>query len=193
MSECDARLGSAAELTRLIEQDLEGTHDLAAMLYSQLRQMAATYFGQQAGNHTLQPTAVVHEAFVRLAGGEEPSFEGRRHFLCVASKAMRHVLVDHARRKKSDKRGGDWRRVTLEGIGTGERGMAFDAGDVGEALDRLDTLSERQAQIVELRFFGGLRVEDIAALLGVSERTIRNEWRVARAWLRTELDGEPGA
>ena len=162
-----------------------GSH--AEDLYEQLRGLARSFLGARRDSHTLQPTAVVHEAYVRVAGAEELSVQDRGHFFCLAARAMRHVLADHARSRRSLKRGGDWERVTLSGIGTSGAARAFDVADVADALDKLETLSERQARIVELRFFGGVPVDDIAGLLGVSDRTIRNEWRVARAWLKNEL------
>lgn len=161
---------------------------LMRAVYDQLRGLASAYLSHRPGVHTLQPTAVVHEAFIRLVGNEELTVESRGHFFSVAAKAMRFVLADHARRTRTEKRGGDWQQVTLSGIGTDGVDMAFDAADISEALEKLEGLSRRQAQIVELRFFGGMLVEEISNLIEVSERTVRNEWRVARAWLRNELD-----
>ncbi len=180
----------AKDFTRLLSP---GASDadvrmLMRTVYDQLRGLASSYLGQRQGSHTLQPTAVVHEAFIRLVGNETLEVESRSHFFRIAAKAMRYVLADHARRTRSEKRGGEWQQVTLSGIGTDGADMAFDAADISEALEKLEGLSERQAQIVELRFFGGMLVDEIVTLLDISERTVRNEWRVARAWLRSELD-----
>ncbi|MEM1329892.1 MAG: ECF-type sigma factor [Planctomycetota bacterium] len=163
-----------------------------AALYADLRALAGSMMGRDARSHTLQPTAVVHEAFARITPGQrEGRFESREHFIAFTAKAMRSVLVDHARRKNAEKRGGDRRRVTLDGLGTGGATAEFDAADVSDALDRLEALAPRQARIVELCFFGGLTQEQAATLLNVSDRTVRNEWRVARAWIKAELTGTP--
>ena len=135
---------------------------------------------------SLQPTALVHEAFLRLADRDRESFDNELHFVRTAAKLMRHVLVDYARAKRADKRGGGWGRVTLDGM-CGDDQQAFDAVDISEALDKLEKISPRQARLVEFRFFGGMTTEAIAEALDVSERTVRNDWRFARAWLRAQL------
>lgn len=161
--------------------------ELIRAVYEELRRLARSYLGTDRARHTLQPTAIVHEAFLRLSKSADLEIESRTHFFRIAAKSMRHVLSDYARSKNAEKRGGDWNRVTLSGIGTSGNALDFDAADIHNALKSLEDLSKRQAEIVELRFFGGLKVEEIADLLDVSDRTIRNEWRAARAWLRSEL------
>ncbi|MFG0245898.1 MAG: ECF-type sigma factor [Phycisphaerales bacterium JB052] len=168
----------------------DATHqpELIRAVYEELRRLASSYLGTDRARHTLQPTAIVHEAFLRLSKSAELEIQSRSHFFRVAAKSMRHVLSDYARSKNTEKRGGDWNRVTLSGIGTSGSTQEYDAADIHKALRSLENLSERQAEIVELRFFGGLKVEEIADLLNVSDRTVRNEWRAARAWLRSELN-----
>lgn len=167
---------------------------LEPAVYAQLRALAATYLSGQADRHTLQPTALVHEAFVRLLGSASLSFESRAHFFAIAAQAMRRVLVDHLRRQKAEKRGADWGRVTLSGISVegAEAEAEFDASDIDAALQELAELNERQARIVELRFYGGLTVEQIALVLGVGKRTVDSDWRFARAWLRGRLERDAG-
>lgn len=183
------------DATRLIGQlgDAEGSaaRRLLPLVYKELRALAQSYFDHQRPDHTLQPTAVVHEAFVRLVGNTQIAWEGRSHFLAVAAKAMRNVLADHARRKWSAKRGGDWERITLSDIGSSGSNHSFDVCNLDGALEDLETLNERHARIVELRFFGGLTVPQVGLVLDVTERTVRREWRLARAWLRERLaEGE---
>lgn len=165
---------------------------LEPAVYAQLRALAATYLSGQADRHTLQPTALVHEAFVRLLGSASLSFESRAHFFAIAAQAMRRVLVDHLRRQKAEKRGADWGRVTLSGISAEEPQAEFDASDIDAALRELAELNDRQARIVELRFYGGLTVEQIALVLGVGKRTVDSDWRFARAWLRGRLERGAG-
>jgi len=163
---------------------------LLPLVYADLRAQAEAYFRSQRDNHTLQPTALVHEAYLRLMGNADLEWEGRSHFLAVAAMAMRNVLADHARRRRAEKRGGAWDRVTLTGLGSDAGERAIDALDLDEALQALARIDERQARIVELRFYGGLTVEEVAHVLEVSSRTIALDWRMARAWLRNRLDGE---
>ncbi|MFI4855547.1 MAG: ECF-type sigma factor [Phycisphaerales bacterium JB065] len=154
--------------------------------YATLRALAGAQFRAQGSDHTLQPTALVHEAFVRLARADATMPVDREHLLALASRAMRQVLVDHARKKAALKRGGDaGHRVTLSGIGTQSE---WDVLEIHDALTRLAELDSRQARIVELRFFGGLSVEQTAAALAVSERTVYLDWQMAKAWLWSELN-----
>jgi len=166
----------------------EDQQELIRAVYVELRRLASSYLGADTARHTLQPTAIVHEAFLRLSNNADLKFESRTHFFRIAARSMRHVLSDYARAKNTEKRGGDWKRVTLSGIGTSGDALDYDASSIHVALKSLEQQSERQAEIVELRFFGGLRIEEIADLLDVSDRTVRNEWRAARAWLRSELN-----
>lgn len=160
-----------------------------AEAYAELRALAGAHFRRQPGAHTLQPTALVNEVYLRLAGSGGAAPTDRGHLLALASRAMRQVLIDHARRKKADKRGGDdpRRRVTLSGIDADA--AEWDVLELHEAIERLEELDARQARIVELRFFGGLTVGQVAELLEVSERTVYLDWQMARSWLWAELGG----
>ncbi len=183
---------SSSELTRLIADARQGgreaTDRLLAVVYKELRALAQSYFAQQRGNHTLQPTALVHEAYLRLVRNAAIEWDGRSHFFAVAARAMRNVLADHARSRRAAKRGGDWGEVALTGYGSDGSDRIFDALDVDEALQELAQLNERHAQIVELRFFGGMTVAEAANVLEISERTAAGEWQLARAWLRRALE-----
>lgn len=185
----DERRHEATQLVAAMNAGDQSARDaLLPLLYADLRAQAMAYFRSQRANHTLQPTALVHEAFIRILGDEKIAWEGRSHFLAVGAKAMRNVLADHARRRRTEKRGGAWERVTLTGLGSDGGDRRIDALDLDEAIDALATLNERQARIVELRFYGGLTVEEVALVLEVSTRTIELDWRMARAWLRNRLD-----
>jgi RNA polymerase sigma factor (TIGR02999 family) len=186
------------DLTRVLAEldagHAEARDRLWPLVYDELHGLAQQAMARERRDHTLQSTALVNEAFVRLVGRETVGFAGRTHFFATAAKVMRHILVDHARAHRAEKRGGDRGRISLTGFA--EEGAAAppgaDAVDVlalDEALNELAVLSQRQAQVVELRFFGGMDVEQTAAALGVSERTVKGDWRVARAWLARRLDG----
>jgi RNA polymerase sigma factor (TIGR02999 family) len=139
--------------------------------------------------HTLQTTALVNEAFLRLLGGPPVVWESRTHFFAVASTAMRRILVDYARNRDADKRGGEWQRVDLEEPAVVGRDDLAQVIAIDQALTRLASFDPRQARIVELRFFVGLTEEEIAEQLQLSPRTVKRDWRVARAWLQAELAG----
>ena len=165
--------------------------DLDALLYGELRALAADFLRRERSDHTLQPTALVHEAWMRLSVQDESRWGSRAHFFALAAQAMRRVLIDHARRKRADKRGGGARRITLARDVT----PPGDSSDVDllaldDALDRLAELDARQARVVELRYFAGLTVDEVAEALGVSPRTVAGEWRLARAWLSQRLAGQ---
>ena len=185
-------MASAGEVTRLLEQasagDAAARATLFDVLYRELRRLAESVMRAERANHTLQPTALVHEAFLKLAGNEG-RFESRAHFLGVAAAAMRRVLVDHARGRNAQKRGSGATLVTVNDLDDLPRQAPDDIDLVvlDDALSRLTALDSRQGQIVELRFFGGLSVEETAAVVGVSERTIKREWQTSRAWLRREI------
>ncbi|MEM6314880.1 MAG: ECF-type sigma factor [Planctomycetota bacterium] len=167
-------------------ESADGHATLFDQVYADLRRLAAQYMRRQDRSHTLQPTALVHEAYLKVAGSDA-AFNDREHFLAVAATAMRQILVSHARGKSADKRGGDWQRVTLDGAVAGMREGGVDPLDLDDALTRLAKLSERQARVAELRLYGGLDVTESATALGVSASTIKAEWSVARAWLKREL------
>ncbi|HMQ15372.1 MAG TPA: ECF-type sigma factor, partial [Phycisphaerae bacterium] len=142
--------------------------------------------------HTLQATALVHEAYLRLVSQSDPRWEGRVHFFAVAARMLRRILVDYARGRNADKRGGGAARLTLvDGVEPGEAGHEpLDLLALDEALDELEGCDERQSRVVELRFFAGLDVDETAQALGVSPRTVKDDWRFAKAWLRTRLSGD---
>lgn len=161
---------------------------LIPLIYDELRVLAEQYMKRERPGHTLQPTALVHEAFLRLASGPDLRPESRCQFMAIAARAIRQVLIDHARGHGARKRGGDWQRITLDSrIGGGPPTDPIDLIALDAAMHRLAALSERQATIVELRFFGGLTVEEVADALDLSPRTVKGDWRVARAWLWREL------
>lgn len=170
--------------------DASAAQRLLPHVYAELRALAGSFFQQQRNDHTLQPTALVHEAYLRLVRADA-SWTSRKHFYDIAAMAMRQLLTDHARRKGSLKRGGVSARITLAeadaGAGTGEE---VDIVALDEALTKLNRLDARQGRIVELRFLAGLSVEETAEILDVSPRTVKLDWRMAKAWLRSELGGE---
>ncbi|MGJ8637484.1 MAG: sigma-70 family RNA polymerase sigma factor [Phycisphaerales bacterium] len=166
------------------------TPDQALAIYKELRAIAEVCFRGQNQGHTLQPTALVNEALAKMIRSDSKQWESKSHFLGVAAKAMRHILIDHARKKRTSKRGGEFGRVTLSGVMISNSQEGFDALDVDEALIKLERVDQRQARIVELRFFGGLNTMQIADVLGISPRTVELDWRFARAWLRRELIGD---
>ncbi len=159
-------------------------------LYDDLRDLAEVHFRREDPGHSLQPTALVHESYLRLVGQRRQDWKNREHFLALASLTMRRILTDHARSKLQLKRGGNAQRVPLEPHDQIDPSRPEDVLAVHEALERLETLDPRQAKIVELRFFGGLSVPEVAQALGLSQRTIEAEWTMVRAWLRRELGGE---
>lgn len=164
--------------------------ELVPLLYDELRRLAAAVMAREHVGHTLQPTALVHEAYLKLAGQARANFTGRTHFLAVGAQVMRRLLIDHARKRGAKKRGLGWQRVTLGGLHDIAIVAELDAEDLLEidaALTRLAELDARQARIVTLRFFGGLTAEETALALGVSTRTVESDWRHARAWLQVEL------
>ena len=175
-------------MTRLLEAAEAGDSDaldrLVPLVYEDLRRVAHRQLDREGGGHTLQTTALIHEAYLKLAGGGSVSATSRAHFLAIAARAMRQVLVDYARRRKAAKRGGGVISVTLGDEPQPADASAEDLLALDEALEQLDP---RQRQVIECRFFGGMEEKDIAAVLGVSERTVRRDWVKARAWLYQAL------
>ncbi len=165
----------------------EITNQVFELLYRELRALAGSLLRQERVGHTLQPTALVHEAFAKLVDQERVDWQGRAHFLAIAGQAMRRVLVDHARRHRAEKRGGGLERVTLGGIGNDEQDFALI--ELDDALTKLASESERAARVAELKVFGGLSGDEIAEALGVSRRTVTGDWTLARMWLARELSG----
>jgi RNA polymerase sigma-70 factor (ECF subfamily) len=182
-------MSDAHEVTRLLAEwangNPEALEDLTPLVYRELRKLAASYLRKERQGHTLQPTALVHEAYMRLVDQSSPSWQNRSHFYGVAARLMRQILVDHARRKHAGKRGGH--QVSLEDAisYTQERGYLLVALDT--SLNRLEKIDPRKCKAVELRYFGGLSMEEIAKTLEVSEVTVRRDLRMAEAWLHKEL------
>ena len=160
---------------------------LFAIVYDELRALAGSYFQHQRPDHTLQPTALVNEAFIKLVDQTRIEWQSRAHFLAIAARAMRQILIDHARARATAKRGGDLCRVTVDEAVTPIADHDPELLDLEDALQRLAAMDERQSKVVELRFFGGMTVEDVAHVLRVSKTTVESEWRMARAWIRREL------
>jgi RNA polymerase sigma factor (TIGR02999 family) len=163
--------------------------ELLPLVYAQLRALAGSYFQQQQLSHTLQPTALVHEAYLKLVDQSAMEWKDRAHFFAVAATAMRQILIDHARRKHAAKRGGDWQRVTIDQAASPSSLGEIDVLALDEAMTTLASIDPRQARVVELRFFGGLSVEEAAEALKVSTRTVELDWRMAKAWLSKALGG----
>lgn len=181
------RTDTSKLLARVSEGDKAAADKLIELLYDEFRHMAAAYLRREPEGITLQPTALVHEAFLKLVDQKRVDWKGRTHFLAVGAQAMRRILVDQARKRKRAKRGFGRRRVVLNeqlALSThNDRQLLA----VDEALAELATIDPRQAEIVELRFFGGMTLAEVAAYLGVSKGTVDREWRMTRAWLRREL------
>jgi RNA polymerase sigma factor (TIGR02999 family) len=166
----------------------EALDALMPKVYADLRRVAAGYMRREAAGHPLQPTALVHEAYVRLVDQKHVQWRNRAHFFGVAANLMRRILVDDARRRRADKRGGDWERVTLIGDeAIAENHKEIDVLALHEALERLAAFDPQQERIVELRYFGGLTIDETAEVLGISAATIVREWTIAKAWLRADM------
>ena len=163
---------------------------LYARIYGELRVLAAAVLRKESPRQTLQPTDLVHEAYLRLVTDEEVTWEGRAHFFGSAARAMRRILVDHARKRLAHKRGGGWHQVTLDDEVASDSRNELDLIAMDDALSRLAALDPRLASVVELRVFAGMKMHEIAAGLGVSERTVDGDWAMAKRWLRNELAGE---
>ena len=181
----------ATRLLRLVSQgDEKAASELLPLLYSELRRMAEGQMRSQRSDHTLQPTALVHEAWMRLVDQDANSFPSRSHFFALAAKAMRSILVDHARRRGAQKRGGKADRLPLDDdvALTEEDNQAI--VDLDVALSKLADFDSELARVVELRFFGGMTSEETGEVLGVSSRTVERSWRTARAWLLANMTGD---
>jgi RNA polymerase sigma factor (TIGR02999 family) len=169
---------------------------LMPVVYDQLRAMAGRYLRAERADHTLQPTALVHEAYLKLVDQDRVDWKGRSHFRAVGAQAMRRILIDHARRRNADKRGGGAERVTLTDVPLPAPASTLGPAeiiDLDRALTELSALDERQAAALEFRFYGDLRVADIALVLGVSKRTVEGDLLHGMAWLRRRLERGPGA
>jgi RNA polymerase sigma-70 factor (ECF subfamily) len=182
-------------ITALLAQLSAGNRDVEAELipqiYDELRRLARHYIRNERGNHTLQPTALVHEAYAQLVQQPRVPWQNRAHFFATASVLMRHILVDYARSRQAGKRGGAQKQITLDDAilphDRSAQTRAIDVLAINEALERLSALDHRQARVVELHFFGGLTFDEIAHVLNIAERTAKRDWSMARAYLKGEL------
>ena len=186
------RLRCVSDVTRVIEAvqrgDPKAADELLPLVYEELRKLAASKMANEAAGNTLQPTALVHEAWLRLVGKDNPKFAGRAHFFAAAAEAMRRILIDRARRKRAVRHGGGQVRVDLEQLDVASPDADDQLLAVNDALDKLAAQDPIEAELVKLRYFAGLTVEDAAALLNISPRTAQNYWAHARTWLYHEIN-----
>ena len=180
-----------SDVTRVIEAiqqgDRKAADELLPLVYEELRKLAASKMANEAAGNTLQPTALVHEAWLRLVGKDNPKFAGRAHFFAAAAEAMRRILIDRARCKRAVRHGGGQVRVDIQQIDLASPGAEDQLLAINDALDKLAAKDPIEAELVKLRYFAGLTVEDAAALLDISPRTARNYWAHARTWLYHEI------
>jgi RNA polymerase sigma factor (TIGR02999 family) len=182
-----------AEVTELLRRwsggDVAARESLVPLVYDELRRLARYYLASQRSDHTLQSTAIVHEAYLRLAGRDNVHWENRNHFFAVAAQLMRRILVDHARKRNAAKRGGAHLTLLVDETVEPSSQRELDLVALDDALKALAELDERQSRIVELRFFGGLSIDDTSRILDISPATVKREWSTARAWLHEEISG----
>ncbi len=184
----DAAMPEATQLLlRVSGGDAEAVKDLLPLVYEELRARAGAYFRGQPANHTLQPTALVHEAYLRLVHVPSANWQNRAHFCAVAATAMRQILINHAKRRAGAQRARREYEAAVTALLTPSHNTAIDLLALDEVLTKLSQLDARQARLVELRFFGGMTIEEVASVLEVSTSTIEKEWRRVRAWLLDEL------
>jgi RNA polymerase sigma factor (TIGR02999 family) len=183
------------DVTRLLVQWSQGNQtaldELTPLVYNELRQRARNYLRRERPDHTLQPTALLHEAYMRMVGESMPEWQNRSHFFAIASRAMRQILVDHARRRGAGKRGSGAVNISLEEALEPAKAENSDLLALDEALSKLAAFDERKCRIVEMRYFGGCTIEETAEALGISTITVIRESRVAEAWLRGAMLGKP--
>lgn len=170
------------------EGEAESADRLLPLVYDSLRKVAANYLKKERSDHTLQPTALVHEAYLKLIDISQINWQDRAHFFAAAAQMMRHVLVDHARGKRREKRGGEFHHVALEDAVSFSDEKNLDLLALEDALQQLAEFDSRQSKIVELRFFGGLTIEETAHVLKISPATVKREWTMAKAWLYRKLN-----
>ena len=179
------------DVTRIIQAvaagDASATDDLLPIIYSDLKRIAASKLANESSGHTLQPTALVHEAYMRLVGTNSDSWENRAHFFGAAAESMRRILIDHARRKKRKKRGGDAKRVYLDEITDPTGAQSDELLALDEAIKDLELLDKTKADLVKLKFFGGMKLYEAAELLNIPSRTADRYWAYARAWLQRHI------
>lgn len=182
---------SQSQVTHALADVVSGRREAAdrllALVYDELRSLAAAHLRQERRGHTLQPTALVHEAYLRLVCQTDANWQSRAHFFAVAATAIRRVLVDHARRTNAAKRGGDRQRTDIEHVDVEAGSDPNDLAGLDDALELLAKTDGRKSRVVELRYFAGLSIQDTAEVLGVSHATVERDWRLARAWLFNEL------
>jgi RNA polymerase sigma factor (TIGR02999 family) len=184
---------ATAILREMADGDRAAADRLMPIVYEELRRMAGRQFrDHQSPSNTLQPTALVHEAFIKMVDQTVVDYESRAHFMAVAAMAMRQILVDSARRRRSEKRGGGLQRVELRDDDAMDAPREIDILELDDALERLAEWNERMSRIVALRFFAGLGIKETADALGIARSTVTEEWRFARAWLTRELGGPSG-
>jgi RNA polymerase sigma factor (TIGR02999 family) len=179
-------------LSSLTKGDPEAASKLMPLIYDELRRLAASYMRREREDHTLQATALVHEAYLKLVDQRGVNWQNRAHFFGVAAQLMRRILVDHARTHLRQKRGGDHQKVSLDEAIVFAETQADELVAVDDSLNQLAKIDPRQARVVELRFFAGLNVDEAADVLGVSPKTIKREWSVAKAWLYADLKTRHG-
>ena len=183
------------KVTQLLQQWSQGDDaavvELTPLVYEELRRLAHHYMEGQRPNHTLQTTALVNEAYLRLADQTNPKWQNRAHFFAVAARAMRQILVSYARSNRAQKRGGGAASIGLDDAAILSPEQSKEIVDLHEALERLATLDARKAQVVELKFFGGLNYDEIAEVLKIARMTVRRDWEFAKLWLYTELHSAP--
>jgi RNA polymerase sigma factor (TIGR02999 family) len=178
-------------VTRLLQEAHDGRSgaidELAPVIYAELKQIAAAQMRNERNGHTLQPTALAHEAWLKLADPQQQGFDGRAHFFTAAARVIRNLLIDHARERAAHKRGGKWERISVRAADSLPAEPAVDLLELNDSIGRLEQIDARQGRVVELRFFGGLSVEETAHVLCVSPATVKRDWEMARAWLYREL------
>lgn len=183
-----------SEVTRILNAiesgDPQASQELLPVLYDELRELAGRYLADENTGHTLQPTALVHEVYIRIMGQAGAAWETRAQFFVVASRAMRHLLIDHARRRNASKRGGNRRKLALQEIAEPEKHRDEYILALDDALRQLTDVDSQLSRLVELRFFGGLSVDETAKILGTSPTTVKRMWTVARGWLHHEISRE---
>ena len=184
--------GAAPEITELLlkwsDGDPAALEQLMPLVYDELRRLAVRYLRRERANHSLQPTALVNEAYLRLVDQQKVEWQSRAQFYGLAARVMRNILVDHARSRQAAKRGGEQFQVSFDTDRLGHLSPEIEFLAVHEALERLATFDAQKDQIVELRFFGGLSIEETAEVLGIGHATVERDWKLARAWLRRELE-----
>ena len=182
--------GEISELLQAWSNGESGAADeIMPLVYGELRRQARRYLRRERANHTLQSTALVHEAYIRLVGQRDVTWQNRAHFFGIAAEMMRRILVNYALRAACEKRGGEAVTIAIDGgtLQIADRSADVNLIELDEALDRLAELDARQARVVELKYFGGLSIAETAEVLGVSNATVKREWNIARTWLRAEL------